>query len=386
MMASTKELQEKYEYNVFPRRDIVLVKGSGAKVWDEKGKEYLDCIAGPGVASIGHAHPAIEKAISAQAKILVNCFGVFYNDTKAKLLKKLVQIAPKSLKKAFLCNSGTEAVEAAIKLARYSTGKTDIICAEHAFHGRTLGALSATYNPSYRDIYKPLVPGFHFVPFNDIEAFKKAITERTAAIILELIQGAGGINVADKEFIAEIRKLCDEKDILLIIDEVQTGFCRTGKWFASEHYNLQPDMLCLAKGIASGLPMGALLCSDKIKPLPAGKHGSTFGGNPLCCAASLATIDVMEKEDLAKQAEEKGAYLQKKLMEANLECVKEIRGVGLMLAVETKGDIAPIITKLTAEGVLVLPAGKNAFRLLPPLVISYEELDVLVERIVKVFG
>ena len=378
-------LQQQYEFNVYPKRDLVLVKGKGAKVWDANGNEYIDCIAGHGVANLGHCHKSVVQAVIEQMNRFVTCSNVFYNDKKALLLEKLIQITPKNLTQAFLCNSGTEAVEGAIKFARYATQKTDFVCAMRGFHGRTMGAVSATYNPKYRDDFKPLVPGFHHVPFNHFDKLRNTLTENTAGVILEIVQGEGGVNIGEKEYFLQVAELCRKQNVLLIIDEVQSGFCRTGRMFACNHFDLEPDMLLLAKSIAGGIPMGAIVCSDRIKA-PLGKHGTTFGGNPLSCAAALAAIDVMIDEKLAEQAREKGTYFMDRFLKNDLQNVRNTRHLGLMIGIELKEKSKPYILKLMEEGVLALPAGPTVIRLLPPLMISHKELEFVAEKLVKVLG
>ncbi len=384
-MTNFMELQQKYEFDVYPKRDITIVKGKGAKVWDDRGNEYIDCVAGISVANVGHSNDKVVKAITEQAETLITCPGIFYNDTKAEFLEKLISIAPKSLKKAFLSNSGTEAIEAAIKFARYSTKKTEIITAMKGFHGRTYAGMTATAKKEYKEPFAPLVPGFTHVPYNNFEKLKDAVTENTAAIILELIQGEGGINIAKEEYIKNVRELCDEKGILFIADEIQTAFSRTGEMFACDLYNLQPDMMCIAKAMGGGVPVGTVLCSDKIE-LAKGKHGSTFGGNPLACAASIASIDFMIEHNLAQRSKELGEYFVNKLKEHNLPKVREIRNRGLMVGIELKEKVQPYLIKLMEEKVLGLPAGPIVMRLLPPLTIEKEELDIVVEKLVKVLG
>ncbi len=378
-------IQKQYEFDVYPKRDIVLVKGKGAKVWDTQGKEYIDCSTGHSVANIGHCNEMVARAIVEQAQMLITCDGTYYNDKKALLLQKLISIAPNNLKRAFLCNSGTETIEAAIKFTRYSTRKKNFICANRGFHGRTLGALSATYQSKYKEDFEPLVPGFKFAPFNNFEKFAAEIDDQTAGIILEVVQGEGGVYVGSREYFQQIRQLCDEKGILLIIDEVQTGFCRTGKMFGCQHHDLQPDILCVAKGIAGGIPMGAVLCSDKVE-IPAGKHGSTFGGNPLACAAAIAAINFMIANKLDIQATEKGKYFIEKLKKHEFSIVREIRQLGLMIGIELKEKVKPYLVQLMELGVLALPAGQVVLRLLPPLTISFEELDEVADKIIRVLN
>ena len=382
-MKTIQELEHQHDLGLYPKRPIALVRGEGARVWDEHGRMYIDCVSGNGVANIGHAHPAIVDAIHRQAQQLITCPGIFYNDVRAAFMAKLVSIAPAGLNRVFLCNSGAESVEAAIKFARYTTGKPEIICAHHGFHGRTLGALSATHNPAYHRGFEPLVPGFIHVPFNDINALRERISGQTAGVLLEIVQGEGGVHVGDGEYFRQVQQLCRERGVLLIIDEVQTGFCRTGSMFACQQYHLEPDILCLAKAIAGGLPMGAVLCRDTIQLSP-GAHGSTFGGNPLVCAAGLAAIEVMLGEDLARQAREKGDYLVTRLQEQNIRLVRDIRHLGLMVGIELRKRVTPYIKALMAEGVLALPAGKTVLRLLPPLVITYVDIDRVVEALSNV--
>ncbi len=377
------ELEKRHAFDVFPKRDIVLVRGDNARVWDSEGREYIDCVAGHGVANIGHANAHIAEAISAQAGTLISCPGIFYNDRRAELLEKLTAIAPDNLNRAFLCNSGAESIEAALKFARFATGKTEFVCAMRGFHGRTMGALSATFNPKYRKDFQPLVPGFHFVPFNNFEKLREKISDDTAAVLLEVVQGEGGVNIGRREYFEQVRALCSERGVLLIIDEVQTGFCRTGAMFACEHFDLQPDMLCLAKAMAGGVPMGAVLCDDALE-VPLGRHGTTFGGNPLACAAALAAIEFMQEENLAAQARDKGDYLVAKLRQHELARVREIRHLGLMIGIELKEKSRPYINALMEKGVLALPAGATVIRLLPPLTIGYEELDLVADRLLEI--
>lgn len=375
-MIDYKELQSQYEFDVFPKRDVVLVKGKDAILWDDKGNEYIDCAAGIGVASIGHSNPYLSKAISEQSQILVTCPGTFYNDVKAKFLEKLISVAPAQFNKAYLCNSGAEAVESAIKFARFSTKKTDFIAAMKGFHGRTLGALSATFKKEYREDFQPLVPGFSFVPFNNFEKLKDAVTDKTAGIIVEVVQGEGGINIADKEFLQSTEKLCKENGIKFIVDEIQTGFCRTGRFFAHQHFDIEPDMVTLAKAIAGGFPVGAVLCNDTIE-IPTGKHGTTFGGNPLACAAGLASIQFMQDNKLDERAAELGDYFVSLLEIEKMSKVREVRNLGLMIGIELKEKSKPYLEELMNRKILALPAGTTVIRLLPSLVITKEQLKVV---------
>jgi acetylornithine/LysW-gamma-L-lysine aminotransferase len=382
-MTDFKSIEDSRDFSVYPKRDLVLVRGENAKVWDDKGQEYIDCVAGHGVASIGHCNPVIVEALEKQSRRLINCSATFYNDARADFLTKLLSVTPKNLKRAFLCNSGTETIEAAIKFARFTTRKTEFVTAMRGFHGRTMGALSATYNPEYRKEFEPIVPGFHYVPFNNFEKLAEKVTDNTAGVILEIVQGEGGVHVGSADYFTQVRKLCDEKQVLLIIDEVQTGFCRTGRMFACDHFGLQPDILCLAKAIAGGLPMGAAICSDKVQP-PTGKHGSTFGGNPLVCAAGSAAIRFMIESRLDEQARSKGEHFVARLKEHHFANVREIRHLGLMVGIELKEKSQPYLVKLMQEGVLAMPAGATVIRFLPPLTISPDELEFVAAKVAAV--
>ena len=377
-----KEIEDRYEIDLYSRRDIVIVRGEGCKLYDEGGREYIDCASNVGVSNIGHGNRYVAEAIYQQYLRLSNCYSIFYNDVRAELAKKLVEITPEGLNKVFFCNSGTEAVEAAIKFSRVSTGKTEIISAVRGFHGKTLGALSATWGPKYRKPFAPLLDGFTHIPFNNFEKLKEAANEDTAAVLLEIVQGEGGIRVGKKEFFEKVRGYCDENDIVLIIDEVQTGFGRTGKMFASEDY-VTPDILCLAKSIAGGVPMGAVICNEKIH-LPKGSHTSTFGGNPLACAAALASIEFIEKNDLVKRSYEMGDYFIKKLENIHTPLIKDIRGKGLMIGIELKEKAGTYVKELMDRGIIALLAGKYVIRLLPPLIIGKEEIDYVIKALKEV--
>jgi len=380
MMQNIIETENKYSSGVYIKQDFVIVRGQGASLFDINGVEYIDCTSGHGVANLGHGHPKVTAAIAEQASTLITLFESFPNDKRAALMQKMATLVP-GLNRVFFCNSGAESVEAALKFARLSTGRTNIIAAMRAFHGRTFGALSATFNKKYREEFEPLVPGFSHVPYNKIEALEKAVTDETAAVILEVIQGEGGVYPADAEYIQAAQQICNERGALLIIDEVQSGFGRTGKMFAFEHFDVTPDLLCCAKSLAGGFPMGAVLIGDKVGNLTPGVHGTTFGGSPLACAAALAALTAIEEEDLARQAQEKGAYLKKKLEEINSPLIREVRGLGLMIGVELKQKVAPYLKALQERNVLALNAGMTVIRLLPPLVISYDQIDRVVAAI-----
>ena len=360
---NTLSTEQRYAFEVFPKRDLAIVRGDGATLYDESGRAYIDCVAGVGVASVGHANPDVARAIGTQAQTLITCPGIFYSDVRAKLLERLVSITPTSVSRAFLCNSGTEANEAAIKFAMHATGRRGFVCAMRGFHGRTMGALSATHK--HRNAWEPLLDGFGFVPFNNVDKLRAAVDGNTAAVIVEIVQGEGGVRLGDAAYFAAAREVCDAHGALLVVDEVQTGFCRTGRFFACEHHGVQPDILCLAKAMAGGVPMGAVLVGDKVQA-EIGMHGSTFGGNPLACAASLATIEVMEREGLAGQAREKGARFAGAFAQRESPKVRAVRQIGLMIGIELKERARPYIEALMERGVLALPAGPTVIRLLPP--------------------
>ena len=377
-------LEDRHDSGLYPKYPLVLVRGEGARVWDADGREYIDCVGGHGVANVGHANPAVIRAVTEQVQRLVICPNGFYNDQRAQLLAELTRIGPSGLERAFLCNSGTEAVEAAFKFARLATCRTKVVAAMRGFHGRTFGALSATWRKGYRQPFEPLVPGFEFVPYNRLERMQQAVDEETAAVILEVVQGEGGVNPGDGEYLRGVQSLCRERGTLFIVDEVQTGFGRTGRMFASLHYDLQPDLMCVAKAIAGGLPMGAVLIGSRVGDLPKKVHGCTFGGNPLACAAALATIRYIEAEHLPQRAAELGARLLAGLKGIPSPRIRQVRGLGLMVGVELKGKSGPYLAALAERGVLALAAGATVMRFLPPLVISAEDVDTVVERVAAV--
>lgn len=381
---NTIALEQAHSAGTYPMRDLVLVRGEGARVWDDHGHPYIDCVGGHGVSIVGHCHPQVTAAICEQAAQLVTCPGIFYSDRRATLLARLAEIT--GLERAFLCNSGTEAVEGALKFARLSTGRAGIVATMRAFHGRTMGALSATWEKRYREPFMPLVPGFTHVPYDNLERMDRAVTDSTAAVLLEVVQGEGGVRPGSAEYLRGVRKLCDERGALLIIDEVQTGFGRTGRWFAFQHHDVEPDILCLAKGIAGGVPMGAIMLGPRVQGLHSGVHGSTFGGNPLACAAALATIDVIESQDLPARAAGKGSYLLDQLSALDVPVVREVRGLGLMIGIELRTRVRGYLEALIGEGVLALPAGPTVLRLLPPLVIEDADLDRVVAALRRVLA
>jgi len=384
-MSDYKALEHDYGIPLQAKRDLVAVRGKGACLYDEAGREYLDFAAGIGVASLGHCHPKLVAAIQRQAETLITCPNIMYNDQRSLLLEKLVEVSPPGLTRAYLCNSGAESIEAALKFSRVHSGRTNFVSAMRGFHGRTMGAVSATYTPKYREAFQPLVPGFDYVPYNKIEKLEAVVNDNTAAVLLELVQGEGGVNPIQAEYITAVRKLCSERGVLLIIDEIQTGFCRTGKFFASEHFDLQPDILCIAKAMGGGVPIGATLITDAIKIEP-GLHGTTFGGNALACAAALAAIDVYQRDNLAQRAAELGAYFESELKIEELSQVRAIRRLGLMIGIELKQKVQDKLAQLLDAGIIALPAGPNVIRMLPPLIVEKPQIDRVVAVLRKILA
>jgi LysW-gamma-L-lysine/LysW-L-ornithine aminotransferase len=360
------------------RGDAVFVRGEGCWLYDSADRRYLDLSAAQGVALLGHSHPRIAEAVARQAATLISCPAFLYSGVRAEFSQALVDLLPRHLAYAFLANSGAEAIDGALKFARLCTKRPAFVSTTKGFHGRTFGALSMTWEPKYREGFGPLLQTTH-VPFNNAAALEAAITDDTAAVIFEVVQGESGVNVASAEFAQTAQRLCRERGALLIVDEIQTGFGRTGRWFAVEHVGLEPDMMCLAKGLGAGFPMGAFAYTQRIRDvLSQGAHGSTFGGSPLACAAGLAALQTYRSEDLIAQSAQRGALMLARLREAldGVAAVREIRGLGLMLAVELRTKVAPVLKALMIDhGVIALPAGPTVLRMLPPLVISEEEIE-----------
>ena len=402
-------LEHQYDSGVYTKHDVVITRGLGATVWDSEGVEYVDCVGGYGVANIGHGNPDVVRAIQEQAEKLIVLPQSLPSDVRAEFLEELVGVLPKGLNRVFLCNSGTEAVEAAKKFAITATGRYGFVSMKRGFSGRTLGALALTHEPKYREPFGIAVDNEHvsFVGYGNIQELEAAVTDQTAAVILEPVQGEGGVRPADLEFIRAARRVTREKGALLIMDEIQTGFCRTGKMFALEHFCdtecqdadgmrcgcvvaseclVVPDGITLAKAMAGGVPIGAFAMTAEVADkMPKGGHGTTFGGNPLAMAAGLAAIRFMKREKLAEQAQEKGAYFMKRLREIGSSKIREVRGMGLMIGVELKEKSAPYIHALEHdEQILSLQATPLVVRFLPPIVISYEQIDRTVDAFARV--
>lgn len=379
------ELEDNHTSGAYAKRPTALVRGEGVSAYDEGGNQYLDATSGQGVTALGHCHPAITRAITEQAQTLITCPEAFYNDRRAELYDLLTSITPADLNRFFLCNSGAEAIEGALKVARLLTEREGIVATKRAFHGRTTAALSMTWTPKYRKPFRSWLPHVTHITYNDIDSAQEAITEDTAAIVVEAVQGEGGVYPADIKYLQALRDICDTTGTMLIIDEIQTGFGRTGKWFAFEHADIIPDIIALGKAIGGGLPMGAVCWRDVHGQIPRSTHGSTFGGNPLVCATAIATIKTIRDENLVQQAHENGQWFIEQLQSLNLQSVRDIRGRGLMVGLELRGRVTPILKALQEEAnILALPAGLNVLRFLPPLIITREQLQVIVDAVAQI--
>lgn len=375
---------ERYCMATYARYPVAIVRGERARVWDADGREYLDMVGGLAVNALGHAHPALIAALQEQAAQLIHCSNLYWNAEQVKLARRLVELS--GLDKAFFCNSGTEANEAAIKLVRKyarQQGKPaayEIITMERSFHGRTMGALAATGQEKLQANFTPLVPGFRHVPLNDFEALQQAVTDRTAAVMLEPVQGEGGVYVAEDDYLKKVSAFCREHGLLLVLDEVQCGLGRTGRFFAFQHYGVQPDILTLAKALGGGVPVGAMLAREEVAAaFEPGDHGSTFGGNSLVCHVALAVLEVLEG-GLVENAARTGAYFLEKLqtLAPKFSCIRQVRGRGLLLGMKLDIPGQPVISAARAEGLLITGAGPQVLRFLPPLIIGPAEVDMAV--------
>lgn len=369
--------EDQFMGNLYQRFPVTIEKGVGSHVWDVDGKEYIDCMGGYGVALVGHKNERVNNAIKEQIDKIITVHSSLYNKTREEFLTTLIGLAPKGLTQVHLNNSGAEAIEAAMKFARKFTGKTGMVAMKGSYHGKSFGALSLTFNPKYRKAFAPLVEKVSFASYGDIESLRSVIDEDTAFVILEPIQGESGIIVAPEGFLQEVRKLCDEKGIVLIFDEIQAGLGRTGRLWACDHWNTVPDILCLAKGIAGGVPMGATLVRpDILASISKGEHSSTFGGNPISCAAGTAALKAITEDGLIENSEKMGKLFRdglEKLKEKHT-MIREIRGKGLMIGIEMKFEVKDILMGLIKKGILMLYSGRNILRILPPLVISEDDV------------
>ncbi len=380
-MSHWQELEKRYFMHTVERIPLTLIRGKGAWVWDENGRKYLDFVAGWAVDSLGHCHPAVTKAVIEQVKTLIHTSNQFYTIPQVQLAEILVQHS--CLDRVFFSNSGAEANEGAVKLARrygkrHRDGAYEVITASSSFHGRTLAMVAATGQDKHQQPYLPLPDGFTHVEYNDIEAIKAATAEKTCAVMLELVQGEGGVNMPDKDYLTEVQAWCDKQGILLILDEVQTGVARLGTLFAYEQFGIEPDIMTLAKGLASGIPIGATLAKDKVSVFSPGEHGSTFGGNPVACAAGYATLKFIIENDIAGNVREVGNYLASGLekLKQKFSFITNVRGRGLLLAMEFNSDIAqPVLLACLDKGLLVNRLKPNTLRFMPPLIIGKSDVD-----------
>ena len=369
-------LDLKHVFQTYTRQPVALKSGSGSLLTDVTGRSYIDCVAGIASCGLGHCNPAVVDAIKLQAKTLMHVTNLYYTEIQAKLAEKITTIS--GMDRVFFCNSGTEAVEAALKLAIRTTGKKEFVATHNSFHGRTLGSLGITSKDQYRMPFEPRVKNVSFVPYNDSEEIRKAITDDTASVVIEPVQGEGGVNIPSINYLREVREICDEKDVLLILDEVQTGFGRTGKWFGCNHSKVKPDIMTLAKSIANGFPMGAMLASGRAADgFKRGDHASTFGGNPLACAACHATIDTIKKEKLVEASGSTGAYFLEKLGATSLDFV-DLRGIGLMIGMEFVGGCNSLVERARQRGVLLNCTSEKVLRFIPALNITREQVDQVV--------
>jgi len=374
-------LEKLYHQPTFARQPVTFVKGEGARVWDDRGKVYLDLVAGIAVNVLGHCHPAVVAAVCEQAKKLIHVSNLYLNVPQVQLAELLAQHSGGM--KSFFSNSGAEANEGAIKLARkygrlYRNGAYEVISMERSFHGRTLATTSATGQAKYQETWVPLADGFRQVPFNDLEAVKRATTAKTVAILIEPVQGEGGIYPADKAYMQGLRQWCDEQNLVLIADEVQAGMGRTGRFFSWEHYDIRPDIVTMAKGLAGGVPIGAMLTGERTNVFGPGDHGTTFGGNPLACAAGVATIRTLDQEQIIPRVAQLGDYLQQRLqsLQQRYPFIADVRGLGLMQAFDVRDGLAPAIVKTALEqGLLLNNAGTGTIRMIPPLILTRGDID-----------
>ena len=383
------ESEESFVGDLYQRFPVSISKGKGCKVWDINDTEYLDCMGGYGVALVGHCNDRVVRAITSQAQDLITCHMSVYNNVRLNFLKKFSKIAPKNLQKTFFTNSGTESVEAALKFSRKYTGKPGVLALNGGYHGKTFGSLSVTYSEKYRKSFLPLLDNMQFIPYSESNTISNIVTKtnnKIGTVIVEPIQGETGIIMPPSDFLKDIRNICNENDLVLIFDEIQSGLGRTGKMWAGQHWDVEPDIMCLAKGIAGGIPMGlTAMRSEILDCLKVGEHSSTFAGNPLACAAGSATIDSLTEDNLVSNSEIMGRIFKSGLLEIKekYKIVREVRGLGMMLGIEMRFDVKNILLDGIKNGILLLYSGRNILRLLPPIVMKEEEVNKSLELIDK---
>jgi LysW-gamma-L-lysine/LysW-L-ornithine aminotransferase len=381
--SSTLNDEDRYLAALYQRFPVNIAKGKGIKVWDTAGKEYIDCMGGYGVALVGHCNDRVVNALKKQADILITAHMSTYNDTRLRFMEKIASVAPPSLNKIFFANSGAESVEAALKFARKYSGRHGVIAMNGGYHGKTFGALSVTYSEKYRKSFMPLLDGVKFVPYSDPSLLEAVIDDTIGSVILEPIQGETGIIVPPDDFLPKIREICDRRNLVLIFDEIQSGLGRTGKMWAGQNWNTTPDIMCLAKGIAGGIPMGLVLAKPEIMDaMKLGEHSSTFGGSPIACAAGTATIEALTNDKLIENASKMGVHFKEGLtrLQEKHKIVRQVRGIGMMLGVELRFDVKEVLFDGIRHGLLILYSGRNILRLLPPLVMD----ETTVSRVVDI--
>jgi LysW-gamma-L-lysine/LysW-L-ornithine aminotransferase len=388
-MMQSVESEESFVGDLYQRFPVSISKGKGCKVWDINDREYLDCMGGYGVALVGHCNDRVVHAITSQAQDLITCHMSVYNNVRLNFLRKFSKIAPNNLQKTFFTNSGTESVEAALKFSRKFSGKPGVLALNGGYHGKTFGALSVTYNEKYRKSFLPLLGNMQFIPYSESNTISEIVTktnDKIGTVIVEPIQGETGVIMPPSDFLKDIRNICNENDLVLIFDEIQSGLGRTGKMWAGQHWDVEPDIMCLAKGIAGGVPMGlTIMRSEILECLKVGEHSSTFAGNPLACAAGSATIDSLTEDKLVSNSEKMGRIFKSGLLEIKekYKIVREVRGLGMMLGVEMRFDVKDILLDGIKNGILLLYSGRNILRLLPPIVMKEEEVNRSLELIDK---
>jgi len=397
-LESIQAAEQKLMLQTYQRYPVLFVGGNGVYLRDEQGMDYLDLLSGIGVSALGYAHPAVEAAIVAQSKKLLHTSNLYYHEHTAELALRLTEIS--GMDRVFFCNSGTEAWEAALKLARAhagvlrSEGKTigtKFLAMDQGFHGRTIGAVSTTYKEKYRAPFTPVMPGVEFVRFNDVADLREKFSSEVCGICIEAVQGEGGVRPASQEFIAAARELCDSTGALLLADEIQSGLGRTGEWFAYQHYGIQPDVTTLAKPIANGLPMGAMLCTEEAaRAITPGMHGTTFGGGPLVCAVAIAVIDTMKQTNMLEHVREVGGYFKQRLewLKSRHECVTAVRGMGLMLGMEiaTEELATRAASEMMQQHIIVNRTSETVLRFLPPFILERSHVDITIAALDKVFS
>jgi len=372
-LEATIAIENEFQIPLYRKRDIALVRGEGVHLWDADGRRYLDMMSNYGVAILGHTHPDVTAAVVEQAQTLISCHQSFYNDARARFIEALERLLPDGLRRISFANSGAEAVEAALKYARAATGRQRIVSTRRGYHGRTMGALSVTGEQKHRGPFEPLIPGIDQVAYGDLEGLETTLSD-AAALIVEPVQGESGVRVASVDYMRGLRRLCDETGALLILDEVQTAF-RTGRTWAWEHSGARPDMMTLSKPLANGLPIGVTIVSDTVgEKIPPGSHGTTFGGNPLVCAAGVATLSAVSAPEFNRHVAHVGSVFLERLRAISHPLIREVRGAGLMVAVELKRNVSPVLQRMQQDGVLAIPAGSTAVRFLPPLIVEEDHV------------